>query len=204
MYNDAMVLSQEQIMAAILTGDIRIYPFDINLLKKASYTFTIGGKLRKLKANGHIDSRAAMHEFDEFEIGQSGYILQPHEFVICHTRETLQLSDQVCCFLTMRGARAQIGIDSLQGEIFCEPGSTGGWNGQLMLETTNNGPHPVRLFTGVAIVKAVFFRLDPCRSKNDARMEAPPETYSINHKEANDHGSGNEQHQDYSRAHKLG
>ena len=52
-----------------------------------------------------------------------------------------------------------MGLDALNGEIFCEPGSEGGWDGKLMLETTNKGPYPVKLFPGITIVKAVFIRV---------------------------------------------
>ena len=54
---------------------------------------------------------------------------------------------------------AQAGLDALQCEIFCEPGSEGGWNGKLMLETSNRGPYPVKIFPGIKIIKGTFIQL---------------------------------------------
>ncbi len=144
-----MILSKQQIKKAVEVGEIKITPFNEELLKPASYTFTLGNKIRKLKEVG----------FEEFEIGQEGCLLKPGEFVICHTAETLKLGENVACFLSMKGALAQKGLDALQCEIFCEPGSEGGFDGKLMLETSNRGPFPITLFSGTKIVKGIFFRV---------------------------------------------
>lgn len=154
-----MILSAEQIKESVKNSEIVISPFDENFLKKGSYTFTLGNKFKKLRPIEFVDSRSKENQFDEFEIGGDGYLLQPGEFIICHTKETLKLSNVMCCFLTMRGARAQVGIDALQCEIFCEPGSEGGWDGKLMLETSNRGPYPVKLFADIPIIKAIFQRI---------------------------------------------
>ena len=154
-----MILSAEQIKEAVGRKDIQINPFDEAMLKSGSYTFTLGNKFRKLRQQKFIDSRNKQTEFEEFEIGEEGYLLSPGEFIICHTAETLKLPKDICCFLTMRGAKAQIGIDALQGEIFCEPGSEGGWGGKLMLETSNRGPYPIKLYSGIPIIKAIFIKL---------------------------------------------
>lgn len=158
-----MILSSSEIKKSLAAGEIAITPFDETLLKAASYTFTLGKGLRKLRlppaAVGFIDTRLDKQEFDEIEIGQDGYLLRPGEFVICHTEETFKLGNSVACFLSMRGARAQAGLDALQCEIFCEPGSEGGWKGRLMLEISNRGPYPVKLFPGTKIVKGIFIKV---------------------------------------------
>jgi len=154
-----MLLSGEQIKRTVDSGEILITPFDESFLKGASYAFTLGGKLKKLKQTKYIDTRNKNHDFEEFEIGEDGYLLQPGEFVICHTKEKLRLGPNIACFLSMKGSQAQAGLDALQCEIFCEPGSEGGWDGKLMLETSNRGPYPVKLFPGVKIVKGIFVRI---------------------------------------------
>ncbi|OGZ69224.1 MAG: hypothetical protein A3D44_00865 [Candidatus Staskawiczbacteria bacterium RIFCSPHIGHO2_02_FULL_42_22] len=154
-----MILTNEEIKEAIVNGEMAIDPFDEENLKPASYSFTLGNKFKKLKKVEFLDSRIKEQEFEEFELNEDGYFLQPGEFIICHTAETLKLGKNIACFLTMRGAKAQMGIDALSGEIFCEPGSGGGWDGKLMLETTNKGPLPVKLFPGITIIKAVFMKV---------------------------------------------
>ncbi|MEK7124571.1 MAG: hypothetical protein AAB877_02725 [Patescibacteria group bacterium] len=142
-----------------MLGEITINPFDEKLLKAASYTFSLGKGFRKLRSTDVIDTQEKHSDFEEFEMDPEGYLLKPGEFIICHTQEILRLPDTIGCFLTMRGYLAQIGIDALQCEIFCEPGSHGGWDGKLMLETSNRGSYPVRLVPGIKVVKAIFLRL---------------------------------------------
>lgn len=154
-----MILTADQIKKAVSDKEIIIDPFNEGNLKSASYSFTLGNKFKKLKKVDFIDSKVKEQEFGEFEINEDGYLLRPGEFIICHTTETLKLGKNIACFLTMRGAKAQMGLDVLSGEIYCEPGSEGGWNGKLMLETTNKGPYPIKLFPGITIIKAIFMKV---------------------------------------------
>lgn len=153
-----MILSAKEIRRSVEAGEICIHPFDEKFLKAASYSFTLGAKMRTLTAS-EINSNDKKITFDEHDIPEGGYLLKPGEFIICHTAETVSLGEKVACFLSMRGIKAQMGLDALQCEIFCEPGSEGGWDGKLMLETSNRGPSPVRIFPGITIVKAIFIRV---------------------------------------------
>jgi len=150
------MIPSSKIKELIASGDIAITPFNEKMLKLGSYSFTLGNKLKRLTSVPFIDSRVPEQQFEEFEISPDGYVIQPGEFIICHTAETLTLSTDVGCFLSMRGAKAQLGLDFLHNEIFCEPGSTGGWGGRLMLETTNRGPYPIKIFPGITCIKAIF------------------------------------------------
>ncbi|MBX4198237.1 hypothetical protein KW782_02780 [Candidatus Parcubacteria bacterium] len=154
------MLSPARTQELITSGEIVIEPFNEKMFKPGSYSFTLGNKYKKLKPVSVIDSRVKEQEFEEAEIGPDGYELKPGEFIICHTAETLRLGQNTGCFLTMRGARAQTGLDFLHCEIFCEPGSAGGWDGKLMLETTNRGPYPIKLFPGITVIKAIFVTIE--------------------------------------------
>lgn len=155
-----MLLTSEEIKRAVELREIIINPFNEGLLKASSYSFTLGNSFKKLKPIEFIDSRVKEQQFEIYEIGNDGYLLQPGEFIICHTNEQFMLSKNIACFLSMRGARAQTGLDALQCEIFCEPGSEGGWDGKLMLETSNKGPYPIKLFPDIIIIKGVFFKIN--------------------------------------------
>ena len=154
-----MMLSREKITKFVGTGEIAIAPFNEDMLKDASYTFTLGKGLKKLKETQFIDSRLDKQIFEDFDIGDDGYLMQPGEFLIAHTEEVLRLNKGFACILSVRGSRGQMGLDALGSELFCEPNSEGGWNGQLMLEMMNRGPYPIKLFPGIKIVKGIFFHL---------------------------------------------
>jgi len=153
------MLSAQEIKRLVTSGELIISPFDEKLLKPASYTFSLGKGLKRPRSTGIIDAKEKHSDFEEFKMSLDGYVLKPGEFIICHTQEVLRLPDTIGCFLTMRGYLAQVGIDALQCEIFCEPGSQGGWDGKLMLETHNRGPYPVKLVPGIKTVKAIFIKL---------------------------------------------
>ena len=152
------ILSASEIKKAVADGEIVIDPFDETNLKPASYTFTLGECVRTVEPvrSVVIDSRAEP-KFREFKIEEDGHVFGPSAFAVFQTKEKLQLGENIACFLSMRGKCVQIGIDALRSEIFCEPGSKGGWDGRLMLETSFGAL--VRLFPGIPIVKAVFFRV---------------------------------------------
>jgi deoxycytidine triphosphate deaminase len=157
-----MILSRDQIKKYIEAGEILISPFNEDLLKAASYTFTLGNKLKRLKAKEFIDSRQDGQEFEEVGIGPDGYLLQPGEFVVCQTAENFKLGRTVACLLSVRGSRAEMGLDFLQSELFCEPepdSHKSPEGGKLMLRTTNRGPYPVKLFPGIKTVKGIFFEV---------------------------------------------
>src|SRR3989344_8946462 len=154
-----MVLSATEIKKCVALGEIFIDPLDESSLKAASYTLALGARLRKLKAAPFIDTRLGAPEFEEVAMGEDGYTLAPGEFVICHTEEAFKLGEGYACFLSVRGSKAQMGLDALQSEIFCEPGSEGGWKGKLALETSKRGQYPIRIFPGIRIVKGIFMKV---------------------------------------------
>jgi deoxycytidine triphosphate deaminase len=153
-----MILRAEEIKKAINEGGIQINPFDENQLKNASYTFTLGSQYEKIKKVDFVDSREES-EFEYFDIGEEGLILRSGDFAVLQTNESLKLSNNFACFLSMRGKRSQQGLDALSSAIFCEPGSEGGFGGPLSLEVVYHGEYPIKLFSGIKIVKAVFFKV---------------------------------------------
>ncbi len=146
-----MFYSKDQIHDLVIKGEIEITPFDPNLLKEASYTFTLDSKIRTLKNKEFLDSRIDP-EFDEIEIPEQGYKLNPGELVLCNTKETINLKGKYICLVGTRSTIAQMGIDVAQSSFIVEPDT----NNQLILEVTNNGSLPVVLYPGTKIIKGIF------------------------------------------------
>lgn len=90
-----MILSAKSIEEAVTERSIKIEPFNRELLKEASYTFTL----------------------------QDEMVLQSGEFKVGLTKEKITLGLNICCQLSTRGSVAQMGVDALQSSIFVEPGS---------------------------------------------------------------------------------
>jgi deoxycytidine triphosphate deaminase len=153
-----MIISAKLIESLVRDGQIVIDPFDVENLKAASYTFTLGPRIRVLKKGEILDLREKTEPYIEKVIGPEGHVLEPGAFLMCESLETLKLGPDIGCKLHMRGQSSRKGVDFVGNEGFCEPGSTGGGtDGRLAFVTTNHGSNPVKLFVGIPAVKATFF-----------------------------------------------
>ena len=150
-----MILSDVDIRKAMQEGDIVIDPFDERMLSRASYSLTLGTVLYRLKDKPFIDSRESTNEYDEITLTDEGYLLAPGAFIIGRTREHIKLSDQIGCFVSNTGSRAQQGLDAILSSSFAEPGS----DNAMACELHNVSHIPIKLYPGVKIAKAIFIPL---------------------------------------------
>lgn len=158
-----MILSDHDIQEYITSGDISIEPFDSNNLKPGSYTFTLGSKLYLPQADNVIDARNPSMVYKEIEIGPSGYVLAPGDFILGQTQERLSVSQRVACLLDARTTLTRVGLNVLQSSTFVEPGQS---KSNETLEISNIGPSPITIFAGMKIVKAIFMLLVTRSDKN--------------------------------------
>lgn len=149
-----MVLSKKTLLEEIEEKIIEIDPFNISNLKDASYTFTLGPKILKLKA-GQTLQRDITPQYDEIEIPSTGYILKSGDFIIGFTKEKLTLNGKYACFLASRGSCARIGLSVLLGDNFAEPDT----NDVLSLGIQNVSQLPIVLLPNMLIVKGIFHQL---------------------------------------------
>jgi deoxycytidine triphosphate deaminase len=136
-----MVLSKTAITRAIDEGKLSIDPLNISNLKEASYTFTLSDRI---KTHGQ-----------EISISNEGYNLEPGEFLLAYSAETLDLKNNYCCMLSARGSVAQMGINVLLGSNFCEPDT----NSSIAIEIHNTSDKTYRLEKGMSIMKGIFIEM---------------------------------------------
>ena len=146
-----MILSRQKILDAVENNQIGIVPFVKENLKEASYTFTLGNKLKKLRASKELDSRTDPN-FDEVELSSEGYLLMPQEHILGATAESLSLKGRYACMLSTRATIAQMGLDVSQSSFYCEPDT----DSVITLEISNSSGIPIRLYLGIKIVKGIF------------------------------------------------
>lgn len=88
----------------------------------------------------------------DFETGESYFVLKPNEFYLGVTQEVFNMPDNVFAIVTNKSTYARCGIDFAITTI--EPS----WRGALTLEIKNNNPHhSVKLYVGEGCVQATFF-----------------------------------------------
>lgn len=151
-----MVLSDTDLKKFIDSGDITINPLDETLIKPGSYTFTLGTTLFKPVTKGEIDTKTTEVEYQEINIDEKGYLLEPGEFILGQTFEKLSVSKKVGCILDNKTSLARIGVNMILGSTFIEPGQT---DSHETLEITNLSQNPVRIYAGMKVVKGIFFLL---------------------------------------------
>ena len=154
-----MVLSDVDIKRYIQMGKIRISPeLPPEQFGSCSVDFRLGPEFNIFEYSRHayIDLRAAAGIQDlmrSVRVAEGEpFVLQPHEFVLAITEETLELDDDVLGRLEGRSSLGRIGIIVHGTAGLFDPG----WRGKATLELSNLGRMPVALYPGMRICSFTF------------------------------------------------
>ena len=157
-----MVLSDVDIRRYIADGKIRIAPdLPPEQYGSCSVDFRLGNEFSVFEHSRHafidVRERGAIQDLMRtirVENGQS-FILQPREFALAITEETLELDDDVLGRLEGRSSLGRIGIIVHGTAGLFDPG----WRGKATLELSNLGIMPVALYPGMRICSFTFEQL---------------------------------------------
>jgi dCTP deaminase len=157
-----MVLSDVDILRYIELGKIRISPeLPPEQLGSCSVDFRLGGEFSIFEHSRHpyidVRDRSAIQDIMRSIHVNSGdpFILQPREFALAITEETLELDDDVLGRLEGRSSLGRIGIIVHGTAGLFDPG----WRGKATLELSNLGIMPVALYPGMRICSFTFEQL---------------------------------------------
>ena len=158
-----MLLSDQDIVQALDLGKIKVDPFpDFSTqLGSCSIDFHLGNIFRVFEhsKHSHIDLRSnfSINELMRKVSVANGeaFTIQPGDFVLAATRETLELSDDIMGRLEGRSSLARIGIIVHSTAGLFDPG----WVGTATLELGNLGRMPVKLYPGDRICAFTFHQL---------------------------------------------
>jgi dCTP deaminase len=90
----------------------------------------------------------------EREMSKSGYRLEPGEFILCCTMETVAIPNDACAALFSKSSTGRIGLEHLHAG-WIDPGFVG----QLTLEFKNVAPWPILLQPGKRLMQMVVYDL---------------------------------------------
>ncbi|MBV9769476.1 MAG: dCTP deaminase [Bryobacterales bacterium] len=157
-----MVLSDVDIRRYIAERRIRISPdLPPEQFGSCSVDFRLGGEFNVFEhsRNAYIDLRdnKGIEGIMRTVLVPAGdpFILQPREFVLAITEETLELDDDVLGRLEGRSSLGRIGIIVHGTAGLFDPG----WAGKATLELSNLGRMPVALYPGMRICSFTFEQL---------------------------------------------
>src|SRR5688500_583612 len=155
-----MVLSDRDIRKALESGRIRIDPApDLEKqLGSISVDFTLGNTFMVFEHSrfSYIDPRhpqsigEAMRTIEVPD--DEPFIMQPGDFALASTRETLELPDDLLARLEGRSSIARLGITVHSTAALFEPG----WTGTATMELSNLGRMAVALYPGMRICAFSF------------------------------------------------
>lgn len=157
-----MVLSDVDIKRYIEQGKIKISPpLPPEQFGSCSVDFRLGPMFSVFEHSRHayidLKEKTAVAELMSTVTVPRGepFILQPHEFVLAITEETLELDDDVLGRLEGRSSLGRIGIIVHGTAGLFDPG----WVGKATLELSNLGRMPVALYPGMRICSFTFEQL---------------------------------------------
>ena len=125
-----------------------IYPYDEKQLQPCSYDVTLSSSIIRYVGSGIIDAASRTLdnslEYFKFNMNDEGYILEPGEFILGSTNESLSLPDR-------------LGLASHITAGFIDPG----FRGTITLEIKNENNHQIRIRPGMKIGQFCFFETSP-------------------------------------------
>lgn len=158
-----MILSDQDIKKALNSGRIKIYPLPdfSKQLGSCSIDLHLGNEFRVFDRSkcAYIDTR---HNFSYEEIMKQvivpesqPFIMQPKDFVLATTVETLDLADDILGRIEGRSSLGRLGIIVHGTASIFDPG----WLGKVTMELGNLGNMPVALYPGMRICAFTFEEL---------------------------------------------
>ncbi|TQK51146.1 deoxycytidine triphosphate deaminase [Streptomyces sp. SLBN-118] len=144
-----MILTGTEIERERANGRITIDPFTPEQVNPNSYNFRLGKTLRVYQ-DMPLDARST-NDFEEIEIPDDGYILEPGRLYLAHTIEVLG-SEHYAPTFAARSSVARLGLFINLSASLGDIGYTGQWT--LQLYSMNR----VRVYPGINIGQMMWWR----------------------------------------------
>ena len=167
------VLSHEDIVKALATGDLVINPkpavigpdsVDLHWSGRATVFDSVAGGVLDIRDEATITALMKEKEYEEF-------VLHRGEVVNAYTAEHITMPNYLVARVTARSCLARVGLGVATAVLVHV-----GWSGHLNLELVNLGKHPIILYAGMPICQITFETLSsptqhPYGSRGDERFQ---------------------------------
>lgn len=156
-----MVLSDRSIREEIARGRLVIDPLEDGCIQPSSVDLRLARLFRVFRVGvmprPYLDVCYPMEGFTELvePPDDEPFIIQPGEFVLGATMETITLPDDLVARVDGKSSLGRMGLLIHATAGFVDPG----WNGKLTLELSNVAKMPIAVRPGMRICQISFLRL---------------------------------------------
>ncbi|MBU1106363.1 MAG: dCTP deaminase [Candidatus Riflebacteria bacterium] len=174
------ILGKEAILKEMEKGNIKIEPFDENMLGPASIDLHLSNAFRVFV---HLPNALRMTDDMDFKAATKGLLIhngetltvQPGQTVLGITSEKVILGDGLSGWLEGRSRFARVGLLVHISASFMQPGIC---NHQV-LEISNFGPIPLQLIPGTPICQFIFQRCESPGKYHGVFASQTPENFCL-------------------------
>ena len=153
------VLADREIDEALLSGDLRIDPYEPTLVRPAAISLRLGAEAFSLVSVDVVDvaDRSSYPELRAKQLDERGRLrVEPGEVVLAPTLERIGLSERLAGLVDGTSDYARLGVGVvLSGQV--SPGFGRGGGAVLTLEIVNHLRHAVLLRPGTRICNLMLF-----------------------------------------------
>lgn len=154
------MLTDSQIKEEIKLGNILVDPFVEKNIGPSSYHVTLGHHFLVPNNDKLVDFKDPQEDGLYKEVTASDILLEPGDFVLGQTLESIELANNLSAMLDGRTTLARLGITIHQTATVL----LAGHKGIITLEIANLGKFKVRLLAEMKIAKLVFFKASEAAS----------------------------------------
>ena len=157
-----MILSYQDIFAAIEAREISIVPFDETAVGPCSVDLKLGDTFLVFR-HGRLfrpnDRKAILKNSEVFRIEKDeSFLLSPNQFVLASTLEKISIEKKYAATLQGKSSIARLGI-VVQAAGLVNPGTGLKDPTTLTLEIAHQANSPVELVPGMPIIQIIFHQL---------------------------------------------
>jgi dCTP deaminase len=160
-----MILSDNDIRAALKSGSLRIEPLDDSQIGPASVDMTLSNEFWRFRRGlGTVDLENGHNHVAEPFTAEK-ITLAPGEMLLGKTVERITLSPDVAARIEGRSTFARMGVAMHVTSGFIQPGS----DNHQVLEMVNFAPFSIVLRPGMRVCQVIFERLESATGKPYAK-----------------------------------
>ncbi|OGM26136.1 dCTP deaminase [Candidatus Woesebacteria bacterium RIFCSPHIGHO2_02_FULL_38_9] len=153
-----MILSDRDILRSLKNGDLKIEPFDRDLLQPSTVDFRLDHKIRVFDnwQISLIDLAERKDVSRAVDIGEGGFfVIHPGEFILGSTVERIKIPRDIAAKVEGKSSLGRLGLIIHATAGYLDPG----FKGNVTLEMSNLSRLSIKLYAGMKICQVAFLKM---------------------------------------------